>query len=127
MPETPVSVPMPARGMHRRLWAMAGPIILSNVSVPVLGALFASRSYLKKETDLAIIVTPRLVRPARPGSVIATPLDNTTPANDADFFLTGNAELTRTDKRALVGFGVPFSGHILDFPKGATNVVAVRN
>ena len=48
-------------------------------SLPVLGQLFSSRSYLKKETDLAIIVTPRLVRPARPGSVIATPLDNTTP------------------------------------------------
>ncbi len=39
MPETPVSVPIPARGMHRRLWGMAGPIILSNVSVPVLGAV----------------------------------------------------------------------------------------
>jgi len=96
-------------------------------SLPVLGQLFASRSYLKKETDLAIIVTPRLVKPARPGSVIATPLDNTIPANDADFFLTGNAELTRTDQRALVGHGVPFSGHILDLPKGATDVVAVRN
>jgi pilus assembly protein CpaC len=96
-------------------------------SLPVLGQLFASRSYQKKETDLAIIVTPRLVKPARPGSVIATPLDNTIPANDADFFLTGNAELTRTDQRALVGQGVPFSGHILDLPKGATDVVAVRN
>ncbi len=96
-------------------------------SLPVLGQLFASRSYLKKETDLAIIVTPRLVKPARPGSVIATPLDNTIPANDPDFFLTGNAELTRTDQRALIGQGVPFSGHILDLPKGATDVVAVRN
>ena len=48
-------------------------------SLPVLGQLFASRSYLKKETDLAIIVTPRLVKPARPGSVIATPFDNTHP------------------------------------------------
>jgi pilus assembly protein CpaC len=96
-------------------------------SLPVLGQLFASRSYLKKETDLAIIVTPRLVKPARPGSVIATPLDNTVPANDPDFFLTGNAELTRTDQRALIGQGVPFSGHMLDLPKGATDVVAVRN
>ena len=96
-------------------------------SLPVLGQLFASRSYLKKETDLAIIVTPRLVKPARPGDVIATPLDNTIPANDADFFLTGNAELTRRDQRALIGYGVPFSGHMLELPKGGTNVVAVRN
>ncbi|MBX9774146.1 MAG: type II and III secretion system protein family protein [Xanthobacteraceae bacterium] len=96
-------------------------------SLPVLGQLFASRSYLKKETDLAIIVTPRLVKPVRPGSVMATPLDNTLPANDADFFLTGNAELTKRDQSKLIGFGIPFAGHILDLPKGATNVVAVRN
>ena len=57
--------------------------------------LFASRSYQKKETDLAIIVTPRLVRPARPGDVIKTPLDNTLPANDADFFLTGKPSSPR--------------------------------
>ena len=96
-------------------------------SLPVLGALFSSRSYLRKETDLAIIVTPRLVRPVPPGGVVETPLDNTLPANDADFFLTGNAELTRRDQSRLVGFGVPFSGHILDLPKGATDVVAVRD
>ena len=96
-------------------------------SLPVLGQLFASRSYLRKETDLAIIVTPRLVKPVRPGGVIETPLDNTIPANDADFFLTGNAELTRRDQSRLVGWGIPFSGHILDLPKGATDVVAVRN
>ncbi len=96
-------------------------------SLPVLGQLFSSRSYLKQETDLAIIVTPRLVRPARPGSVMATPLDSTLPANDPDFFTTGNAELSRTDQRALIGHGVPFSGHILELPKGGTNVVAVRN
>ena len=62
--------------------------------VPVLGALFRSTSYQKNETDLAIIVTPRLVRPARPGDVIKTPLDNTLPANDIDFFLMGKAEIT---------------------------------
>src|SRR5262249_57975337 len=33
--------------------------------VPVLGALFRSASYQKNETDLAIIVTPRIVKPAR--------------------------------------------------------------
>ena len=31
------------------------------------------------------------------------------------------------DQRALIGHGVPFSGHILDLPKGGTNVVEVRN
>ena len=37
-------------------------------SVPVLGALFRSASYQQQETDLVIIVTPRLVAPAVPGA-----------------------------------------------------------
>ena len=37
--DVPVAVPQPLRATHRRLWAMAGPIILSNISVPVLGAV----------------------------------------------------------------------------------------
>src|SRR3954471_14902940 len=41
--------------------------------VPVLGALARSAAYQKSETDLVIIVTPRLVRPARPGDVLRTP------------------------------------------------------
>ncbi|MGH6769637.1 MAG: type II and III secretion system protein family protein [Xanthobacteraceae bacterium] len=96
-------------------------------SVPVLGQLFASRSYQKNETDLAIIVTPRLIRPARPGDPIKTPLDNTVPANDADFFLLGKAEIPLANARAAVGSVMPFSGHILDLPKGGAHVVSVRN
>ncbi len=95
-------------------------------SLPVLGQLFASRSYQRRETDLAIIVTPRLVRPARPGSVLASPFDNSVLATDAEFFLTGHAELTRSD-RAPAGPGIPLSGHVLELSKGGTNVVAVRN
>jgi pilus assembly protein CpaC len=94
--------------------------------VPILGQLFASRSYQKNETDLAIIVTPRLVRPARPGDPVKTPLDNTLPANDADFFLMGKAELSRAAQRTAIGADRPFTGHILDLPKkGAANVVVV--
>jgi pilus assembly protein CpaC len=93
----------------------------------VLGSLFASRSYQRKETDLAIIVTPRLVKPARPGAVVATPLDSSLPANDADHFLMGNAEVPRAEHRALIGHGIAFTGHVLELPKGGANVVAVRN
>ncbi len=91
--------------------------------VPVIGALFRSASYQKNETDLAIIVTPRIVRPARPGDPIQTPLDNTLPANDADFFLMGKGELTRTEARYAAGLQRPFTGHMLDLPKGVANVV----
>jgi pilus assembly protein CpaC len=54
--------------------------------------LFRSSAFQKQETDLVIIVTPHLVQPAAPGAHLATPLDNTIPSNDADFFLLGQME-----------------------------------
>jgi pilus assembly protein CpaC len=64
-------------------------------SVPVLGALFRSSSYQQQETDLVIIVTPRLVAPAVPGQALASPLDSRLPANDVDFFLNGQMEVRK--------------------------------
>jgi pilus assembly protein CpaC len=64
-------------------------------SVPVLGSLFRSSSYQQSETDLVIIVTPRLVAPAVPGQVMASPLDSRLPANDVDFFLNGQMEVKK--------------------------------
>jgi pilus assembly protein CpaC len=95
--------------------------------VPVLGALFSSKRYQKDETDLAIIVTPRLVRPSRPGDPVKTPLDNTLPANDIDFFLMGKNEITPADVRLAAGVQRPFVGHILDLKKEGANVVQVKN
>jgi len=100
-------------------------------SVPVLGALFSSKSYQKNETDLAIIVTPRLVRPARPGDVIKTPADDTMQPNDVDFFLLGKTEVTKEEARQLtpttarvaIGGDRPFTGHMLEMPKGESNAV----
>ena len=97
--------------------------------VPVLGALFRSTPYQKDETDLAIIVTPRLVRPARPGDVIKTPLDGSLPVNDVDLFLMGKTEVTPAGGANLEA-GIPpreFTGHVLDLPKGGVNVVSVKN
>jgi pilus assembly protein CpaC len=88
--------------------------------VPVLGTLFASTSYQKKETDLAIIITPHLVQPARPGDVLRTPADNMTVGNDANVFLEGKAELTANQLRERIAPMIPpkLQGHILDLPKG---------
>jgi len=58
-------------------------------SIPVLGALFRSTSYQKNETDLVIIVTPHLVRPAAPGEHLATPFDQHVPGNSVDVFAMG--------------------------------------
>jgi pilus assembly protein CpaC len=93
--------------------------------VPVLGALFSSKSYQKNETDLVIIVTPRLVNPTRPGDVVRTPLDTTLPANDVDFFLKNKPEVLRTQVRggaAAVERG-PI-GHMLELPKGDVHAAA---
>src|SRR5947209_456863 len=93
--------------------------------VPILGALARSASYQKKETDLVIIVTPHLVRPARPGDVLRTPLDGTRPANDAEFFLLGQAEISVPMERRIKGISdgsAPPIGHILDVPKGESYV-----
>ena len=74
--------------------------------VPVLGALFRSASYQKSETDLVIIVTPHLVKPAIPGQPLETPLDQKVAGNDIDYFLLGRAER----EKDVPG---PY-GHILD-------------
>jgi pilus assembly protein CpaC len=94
--------------------------------VPVLGALFSSKSFQKNETNLIIIVTPRLVNPTRPGDVLKTPLSDTLPANDIDFFLTKNhPEVQRSEVRgggAILERG-PI-GHMLELPKGGINAAA---
>jgi len=98
-------------------------------SVPVLGVLFSSKSYQQNQTDLAIIVTPHLVRPTRPGDVVKTPADDSLPPNDPDFFLLGKAEVTRAHALALTPATArvasagdhPFTGHMLDLPKGVSD------
>lgn len=88
--------------------------------VPVLGALFRSSSYQKHDTELVVIVTPRLVQPSVPGQVPASPLDQTQPANDFEFFALGQLEVT---SRMIEGFqhgeGVigPY-GYIIDLGQG---------
>jgi pilus assembly protein CpaC len=95
-------------------------------SIPVLGALFTSKAYQKNETDLVIIVTPRLVRPTRPGEVLKTPADTTTPPSDTDFFLMSRNEVPRAPQpntpvqtAAASAAPRPFTGHMLDLPRGS--------
>jgi pilus assembly protein CpaC len=91
--------------------------------IPIIGALFRSAAFERKETDLAIIVTPRLVQPAKPGQRLRTPLDPAVPANDADLFLTGQQEIPVGKARAAGTRPIPI-GHILDVNKERTRVVA---
>jgi pilus assembly protein CpaC len=90
--------------------------------LPVLGPLFSSKSYMRRETELVIIVTPYLVKPIDPSKKPLTPLDTTVPASNVDYFLgnteelkvsaAGNAAASASQPRLVVT-----SGHFLDLPK----------
>jgi pilus assembly protein CpaC len=60
-------------------------------SIPIIGALFRSSNFQKEETELVIIVTPRLVRPVRAASM-RLPTDRATPPDEADLFLLGRTD-----------------------------------
>lgn len=57
-------------------------------SLPIIGSLFRSTRYQKGETELLIIVTPRLVAPIRPGQV-RLPTDSSRDPTDVETFLLG--------------------------------------
>ena len=61
--------------------------------VPILGALMRSTDFNQNETELVIIVTPHLVRPAPAGS-LASPSDGVEAPNLVDLFLFGDTEHT---------------------------------
>lgn len=84
--------------------------------IPVLGALFRSTEFQKRETDLVILVTPRLVRPSTPNEALQSPLDNSRPSNDVELFLLGMLEVNKDMIRSFVdGDGIigPY-GHMID-------------
>ncbi len=60
-------------------------------SIPIIGALFRSTGFQKEETELVIIVTPRLVKPMRPEDV-RLPTDRVENPNELDLFLRGRTD-----------------------------------
>ena len=59
--------------------------------VPILGALFRSANFVRKETELVIVITPRLVKPVPAGSII-TPADTFIAPSEVDLWLYGRTE-----------------------------------
>lgn len=57
-------------------------------SLPIIGTLFRSTRYQKGETELLIVVTPRLVAPIKP-SQVRLPTDRVRDPNDVETFLLG--------------------------------------
>jgi pilus assembly protein CpaC len=54
--------------------------------LPVLGALFRSVRYQRKETELVVIVTPRLVEAVNPAQVPVLPGERWRHPSEADLF-----------------------------------------
>jgi pilus assembly protein CpaC len=60
--------------------------------IPILGLLFRSTGFQRNETELVILVTPRLVKPAQSMAELATPVDRLVLPSDSDLFLFGRTE-----------------------------------
>src|SRR5262249_10981940 len=101
-------------------------------SVPVLGTLFSSKSFVAQDTDLVVIITPHLVAPAVPGQRLASPLDNPIPSNDVDYFLMGQMEQRKAFRDYLTsGANVRGQyGYIMGeqvFGPPSSGVISVKN
>lgn len=62
--------------------------------IPVLGQLFTSQEYVSGQSELMIMVTPRLVRPFNKSGV-PLPTDGFVPVSDIEFYLLG--QMTRQE------------------------------
>lgn len=62
-------------------------------SLPIIGTLFRSSGFEKGETELVIVVIPRLVRPAKPEQ-IALPTDRVKNPKEGDLFMLGKTDGT---------------------------------
>ncbi|RVH38073.1 type II and III secretion system protein family protein [Sinorhizobium meliloti] len=87
--------------------------------LPILGALFSSKAYQRRETDLVIIVTPHLVKPIDPLKKVASPSDRTKRPTEAEFFLGNIDEVEVNDRGRLASrqarvVRAPSSGHFLE-------------
>jgi len=60
-------------------------------SLPIIGALFRSNGFNREETELVIVVTPRLVKPVR-ADALKLPTDTARPPNEVDQFLLGRTD-----------------------------------
>lgn len=73
--------------------------------IPIIGALFRSSDFERLETELVILVTPRIVRPVTAGTALQSPTDRILEPTDTDFFLLG-----KTERREQPGTILPLPG-----------------
>ncbi len=68
--------------------------------VPVLGALFRSADFQRKQSELVIIITPHLVSPTS-GEALALPTDRVKAPTEAELFLFGKTASTGKSRGAV--------------------------
>ncbi|MEY3658773.1 MAG: hypothetical protein RL425_1534, partial [Pseudomonadota bacterium] len=68
--------------------------------LPIIGALFRSKSFQRDETELVIMVTPYIVRPVDHEKDVRLPTDGVEPASELEQLLLG--KLTKEDVRKLL-------------------------
>lgn len=82
--------------------------------IPILGALFRSADYQRKQSELVIVVTPHLVNPVR-GEALALPTDRVRLPSEKDLFLFGKVaerpsgaagEVARQDFSGAYGYSM---------------------
>lgn len=67
--------------------------------IPILGQLFSSRAYQSNETELVVIVTPRLVKPVdQQKQPMPVPTDSYKEPTELEFFLWGRQEARKSDE-----------------------------
>lgn len=67
--------------------------------LPVIGALFRSTRYQRRETELVVLITPSLVEPMNPGQVPPLPGVGEGVPDDIALFLGGDIETPRGSKK----------------------------
>ncbi|MEE9412923.1 MAG: type II and III secretion system protein family protein [Methylococcales bacterium] len=74
--------------------------------IPVLGALFRSEEFLKKQTELVIFVTPRLAKPVLQQDIVL-PTDTFIEPDDLDFYLFGKLEARDAAEKVMLDRLIP--------------------
>jgi pilus assembly protein CpaC len=86
--ELPSGAVMMTAGLIQQTSSQAINGLPGLLNLPVLGALFRSRDYQRKETELMIMVTPMIAKPMNPNQV-ARPDDGFVDAHDGQTVLLG--------------------------------------
>ena len=81
------------------------------VNLPILGAMFRDSNFQRKQTELVIIVTPRLVHPTV-ANALRAPTDSFVPPSEQDIFFNGRREAPESGRPQGGGLAGSY-GHII--------------